>query len=156
MSRWAEPRFEMFSRRTRALLDLIAGLFAFGVLVAGRREANRERSGATGPEGGCNRDSSGSFRRGLAEATPAGPVSRPWFIVGMATAIGYRYLYDRDVRSLRRSRSRRALAGVVLSLSDYAIGFLGDETDSYSVGLGRAVGVVCYRMRYGLLGAPPE
>lgn len=70
----------------------------------------------------------------------------------MGTAIGYRNLYDRDVWSLRRSRSRRAVAGLVSQLLVLA----GDETDSHSFGLGSAVGAVLYRTRYGLFKAPPE
>lgn len=157
----------MISRRTRAILDLLVGLFALGVALAGRREANRDRTAASGPdermegtgcstEDGCSRDPSEAFRRGLAERTPAGAVSWPWFLVGLVAAVGYCSLYDRDAWSLRRSRSRRAIAGILSMLCGQTLVRSGNETAAQGFGLGTSLGTVLYRTKYGFLEPLPD
>lgn len=163
----------MISRRTRAILELIVSLFALAIsilpLLARRGNDGRfgdvptpeaddgaaQPSGSSAPSRAPDHQRPGTaFVAGAAEGTPDDPVSSPWFLCGFASAVCYRHLFDHDVCSIRGSRARRIGVGALevgagLLLARY------DENASHSFGIGSCAGAVVYRLKYGLLYAPP-
>ncbi|MEY7848295.1 hypothetical protein AB7C87_03730 [Natrarchaeobius sp. A-rgal3] len=159
----------MFSRRTRAVLDLLGNLFVLAPLTFLRLESRRiERLRQDGALEGidnvesvdesrlenANLDARTAFALGLVEGMEDVRLRHWWALVGAASAIGYRTVYDRDVGGIRRSLERRLL----LLASIWAIWIrlsLGNRSVSHSLGVGSSVGAVAYRTRYGLLSEPP-
>ena len=120
----------------------------------GDRESDAD---ACAIDGACPAaDSAGreAFRAGLAEGFESEDVTEPlalrWVIVGAAMAVGYRFLYDRDAFSLRRSRLRRLVVEALLSLWAWRF-----DDHAHSTAVGRAAGAIVYRTKYGLLEEPP-
>ncbi|WP_255170375.1 hypothetical protein [Natrononativus amylolyticus] len=149
----------MVSRRSRALLDLVVSLLALVGLIAAERAAARADRSETGrlesaPSlSGAGEDRDTASGSGVAVGNTR--LSARWVVVGAAAAVCYRALYDRDVWSIRRSWLRRALVGGALSVGGVAFG-LSDREASFSYTLGSSAATILYRLKYGLLDAPPE
>ncbi|MDJ1432448.1 hypothetical protein [Halostagnicola sp. A-GB9-2] len=161
----------MISRRNRAILELLASLFALTISIRPLLE-RRENGDRIGPTPGTSdaamqpRDSNvptrdpdhqrpgNAFVAGVAEGTPDDPLSPRWFLCGFATAVGYRHRYDHDVGSIRQSRARRIGFGALEVLSGLLLARY-DENASHSFGVGSCAGAVVYRVKYGLLNEPP-
>jgi len=78
-----------------------------------------------------------------------------WVVVGGLWAVLSTRLYDVDYRDTASDRRRR----VAVVLVQNAVRHLHqrrDETAAYEFGMGTAVGSALYRLRYGVLGSPPD
>lgn len=78
-----------------------------------------------------------------------------WVVVGGLWAVLSARLYDVDYRDTASNRRRRA----VVVLAQNAVRHLHrrrDETAAYEFEMGTAVGSALYRLRYGVLGSPPD
>ena len=170
----------MLSRRTRARLDLLTSLFALvTALFVGRHLSgtDTDRDYRSQPDvstpvlprcvlvprgktmnsddnpydcqydedpGAIDDGADGERRR----------IRLRWTLAGAVAAVGYRWLLDRDVGSLRRSWSRRLVVGNLPALGNAAIS-RRDRDASYSFGVGSLAGAVAYRTVFGLVLEPP-
>jgi hypothetical protein len=165
----------MLSRRTRAVLELVGAASGLIVLVCFRWVANRHRHidraarieavtqrrteessstmAADHTAGATTDDVKAVFGAGLAEAGMAAPLKPRWIIIGVAEALTWRLLSDYDVWQLRHSRRRRFVAGLL----QYPLHRLSTQEDAtWSFGIGQFVGILIYRLKYGVLNDPPD
>ncbi|WP_238532959.1 hypothetical protein [Halalkalicoccus jeotgali] len=82
----------------------------------------------------------------------ADPIKPRWIAVGATESIVWTLLFDHDVGGIRRSYRRR-VAAIVLLYPYYRLRYRRDTT--WSIGVGRSVGTIVYRLKYGLLEDPP-
>lgn len=118
----------MLSRRTLAVLQVVASAISIPVLVAvARRQSDLD-----------------PWR------PPPLPVG-----AGFVSAVLYHAAYDHDVGGIRRSRSRR---GVFVALVNVVKNRLRPQSfdGQFGFALGECLGTVVYRLRYGVLGAFPR
>lgn len=119
-------------RRTRARLELLVGLATLGYVTWLRRFLRRhgERVDSLSPSG---------------------------VVAGAATAAVDRYLYDRDFGRIRTRRRRGLLFGLCLVGWQLLLRRASSDADAFGrgYGLGRGVGTVLYRVRFGLLRGLP-
>ncbi|NGM70127.1 hypothetical protein G6M89_14110 [Natronolimnobius sp. AArcel1] len=150
----------MLSRRTRARLDWATNLAVLGLVLLLRRGGLVERSPRVTADANCAtaNDSCSSQAHAPTHSEPA--IETPslradWFCIGVASAILYRYLLDRDIAGLRRSRARRwtLIAAIWAGQATLAV---DDQHNSHSLGVGSSIGAVCYRLKYGLVSPLPD
>lgn len=170
----------MLSHRTRALVELLLGIVTLAVLLLFRdKAASLEQTDGTDTpdptdtdpeqptsiETEASTDDRETELESAAETTEleaAGGLEQPRLSVsGVVAGFGYgvchSYLWDRDVWQIRSSWRRRVLSEAAQSLGVRVLTRGSDGSRSYSVAIGSAVGVVCYRIKYGLLSDPsPE
>ncbi len=94
--------------------------------------------------------------RGEGWKDPA-PFSPPWIVMGALREVARWWIVDRDVGRVRTDRRRRAL--FVLCWTGWQIAVrrrsADPETAKYNAGVGKTLGTIAYRSRYGLLRALP-
>jgi len=119
----------MLSRRTRALIGFLGGLYRVARLLArGRGERGAEQ------------------RRFVPR----------YVALGVTFQILREWTHDRDLGRIRTSNLRRiALSATLLALALTAMRSMA-ESERESLTLGGAVGTVLYRLRYGVLRPLPE
>jgi len=119
----------MLSRRTRARLGFLGGLYRVARLLA-RGRGDR-----------------GAAQRRFAPRYVA---------LGVAFQVLREWTHDRDLGKIRTSNVRRiSLSATLLALVLTAMRSM-TETERESLTLGGAVGTVLYRLRYGVLRPLPE
>ncbi|WP_124194809.1 hypothetical protein [Natrarchaeobius chitinivorans] len=157
----------MFSRRTRALLDLVANVLVVGLqlffrlesarLERLRREGDLESDEEGEPAGETSLeeadDARTAFALGVVDGMEDVQIRFRWLLVGVTSGVAYRALYDRDVGSIRRSLARRLLVLGTIWTVWIRLG-IDDRDISHNVGLGSSIGAVCYRAKYGLFEEP--
>ncbi|ADD07596.1 uncharacterized protein Nmag_4071 (plasmid) [Natrialba magadii ATCC 43099] len=160
----------MVSRRTHAIFDFFGNLAVVGLILLFRRESARieqlRHDGSLDeirvPES-CAIDEQEidaaelqtTFAAEVIEEVDIPTVRTGWFFVGIASAVVYRMLYDRDIGGIRRSRVRRWALILGMWVGQLLLS-LDDRETSHSLGVGSSVGAVCYRVKYGLLDDLPE
>lgn len=91
-------------------------------------------------------------RRTDADERPS--LTSPWVAAGALSSVAYARLTDADCWRIRTSRSRRLGVGVVRGLVRHRL-FANRERPGQEFGIGELLGVALYRLRYGVLAAPP-
>jgi hypothetical protein len=118
----------VISRRTLALLQVVANVISIPVLVAVARRQS--------------------------EIDPWYPPPLP-VGAGFVFTVLYHAAYDHDVGGVRRSRLRRGLFVVLANVVQHP--FRPQSVDDrYGYALGQWLGTIAYRLRYGVLGAFPD
>ena len=85
---------------------------------------------------------------------PPSPLSASQMALGATGQAAYLWAYDRDVGGIRSSRLRGSLVGVVRVFVGRRL-HSRDEAVQYNRRVGGLVGVLAYRLRYGVLSPLP-
>ena len=81
---------------------------------------------------------------------PPPALSTSEMAVGAVEQVAYHWAHDGDIWGIRSSRRRRYLFSAARMLAQRRL-LSRDEADQYSRGVGGMVGVIAYRLWYGLL-----
>jgi hypothetical protein len=153
----------------RALVVLFFGVLTLGALLLFRRKAvdveQLQALDGPGDIDPTNADSTEDLETERDAAETVSAVEAPETLEqptlsasGVVAGFGYSVcraiLWDCDVWNIRSFWRRRVLFEAGQSFTFRVVTRGGGGSDSYSVGVGSAIGIVCYRIKYGLLTDP--